>query len=365
MTKETTLPQPANTLAMAGDNTYNENSGQQYLAMEACLPLFESLSFGANATFVDYGCSQGAASMAVMQRLVSQLPSNSTATLVFNDLPSNDFNSLIKLLPNIKYFDSTKTIYPCIIPNSFYNPIMPQSTVDVAFALSSIHWLRQVPPPKSASESFEEFLRKRDSRNSAASHKDLIEFLNLRGREIKSGGKLIVAAPSPCADNEDGRITGNERLRCALFKAMENLIAVGKLPPNATAGIYPPNHVHTEQSFRAAINETGGVWKIEKVYSRVIPHPAYQTMLESQKGSRDTELHKAFERAYANTVVNWILAVFEPFMKSWWIEEGLNEEACEQVFKECSSLAKIEFVENAGAQLPVAQDFIFVRLNRY
>ncbi|KAK6510651.1 hypothetical protein TWF506_009753 [Arthrobotrys conoides] len=364
MTKEKTLPQPANTLAMAGDNTYNENSGQQYLAMEACLPLFEGLSFGPNATFVDYGCSQGAASMAVMQRLVSQLLPHSTATLVFNDLPSNDFNSLIKLLPTIKSFDSIKIIYPCIVPNSFYNPVMPQNTVDVAFALSSIHWLRELPPPKAATESFEEFIRTRNNRNSAASHKDLVEFLNLRGREIKPGGKLIVAVPSPCADNTDGRITGNERLRCALFIAMENLIATGRLPSNATAGVYPPNHVHTEQSFRAALNEAKNAWTIEKVYSRVIPHPAYQAMLESQKGVQDMGLKKTFEEAYAGTVVDWILAVFKPFMQSWWIEQGLNEEVCEQVFQECSDMAKIEFVNNAGAQLPVAQDFVFVRLNR-
>ncbi|KAK6529512.1 hypothetical protein TWF281_008683 [Arthrobotrys megalospora] len=364
MTKNGTSPRPANTLAMAGDNTYNENSGQQYLAMEASLPLFDDLSFGRDATFVDYGCSQGAASMAVMQRLVSRLPPYSTASVVFNDLPSNDFNSLIKLLPSISPLDPTITVYPCISPNSFYNSVAPACTVDVAFALSSIHWLRQVPPPKSAEESFEEYLRKRNTRNAAASHQDLVEFLNLRGREVKPGGKLIVAAPSPCADDIDGRISGNEKLRCALFKAMDILIAAGKLPANATAGVYPPNHVHTERSFRAAVTETGAMWTIEKVYSKVIPHPAYQSMLESRSIKEDTKIRNALREQYAGIVMDWMLAVFKPFMRTWWMEQGLEEGVCEQVFQECSEQAKVEFVKSGGAELPVAQDFVFVRLNR-
>ncbi|KAK6511614.1 hypothetical protein TWF481_000529 [Arthrobotrys musiformis] len=358
------MAQAANTLAMAGDNAYNENSGQQYLAMEASIPLFEGLNLETKATFVDYGCSQGAASMEVMRRLVSQLLPHSEATLVFNDLPSNDFNSLIKLLLATGSFDSTKTIYPCIAPNSFYNHVMPECTVDIAFALSSIHWLRQIPLPKEPTEGFEEYLRKRTNRNAAAAHKDLIEFLKLRGREVKPGGKLIVAAPSPCADNTDGRIAGNEKLRCALFQAMDILMDSGKLPPNASAGVYPPNHVHTQQSFQAAVNETEAMWVIEKAYDRVIPHPAYQAMLESQKGTQDIELHKSFEREYASDVVDWILAVFKPFMQKWWVEQGLDEGLCEGVFQECADLAKVEFVKSGGAALPVAQDFVFLRLNR-
>ncbi|KAK6335015.1 hypothetical protein TWF718_010457 [Orbilia javanica] len=364
MTKEKTPSQPTNTIAMAGDNEYNENSDQQYLAMKACLPLFEGLTFGPNATFVDYGCSQGAASMVVMQKLVSQLPPHSTVTVAFNDLPSNDFNSLIKLLPSIAPADSTKVIYPHIVPNSFYNPVMPNGTVDIAYAMSSIHWLRQMPLPKTASESFKEYLHRRSAENTIAAHKDLIEFLRLRGREVKPGGKLIVAAPSPCADDTDGRISGNEKLRLALFEAIDILMDAGKLPPNSADGIYPPSHVHTEQTFRAAVKETNSEWLVEDVYNQIVPHSAYQTMLESRKQTKDPQALENFEKAYASIVVDWMLAVFKPFMKSWWIGKGLEEGLCEEVFQECSNITKEEFVNSGGSRLPVAQDFVFVKLGR-
>ncbi|KAJ6258203.1 hypothetical protein Dda_7122 [Drechslerella dactyloides] len=343
----------------AGDNFYNENSDQQYLAMEASLPLFADLELGSNVTIADYGCSQGASSIAAMQKLIARLPAGSTATLVFNDLPSNDFNSLIKLLPNISPSDPTTIIYPSIAPNSFYNPVVPASTVDIAFALSSVHWLRQMPQQKLATESIEEYLSKRGARNSAASHRDLVEFLTLRSHEVKSGGKLILAAPSPTADNSDGRITGNEKLRLAVFKAMESLIEGGKLPVNAMDRIYPPSHVHSEETLRAAISETHGAWAVERVYSRVIPHPAYQSMVESQMKAEDEGTKVTATKIYARIAIDWILAVFKPFMKDWWMEQGVEEDRCEEVFQECSRLAKDEFWKNGGTKFPVAQDFVF------
>ncbi|KAF3905993.1 hypothetical protein ABW21_db0203944 [Orbilia brochopaga] len=369
------IAQPTNVFAMKGDNFYNENSGQQYLAMETSLPLFADLDLGgfliryleitgSNVTVVDYGCSQGASSTVAMQKLVSQLPLGSKATLVFNDLPANDFNSLIKLLPNISPSDSTTTIYTSIAPKSFYNPVVPDCTVDIGFAFSSVHWLREMPQPKLATEGIQEYLLNRAARNDKASHRDLVYFLTLRSHEVKSGGKLILAAPSPTADDNDGRVTGNNKLRLAVFEAIHRLIEKGELPANAMDQIYPPCHVHTENTVRAAVSETHGAWNLEKVYSRVIPHPGYETMLQSQKRSKGDEENVAAARLYAGTAVNWILAVFEPFMKGWWMEQGLDEDRCEEVFQECSRLAKEGFLNNGGSKYSVAQDMVFVRLGR-
>ncbi|KAK6340596.1 hypothetical protein TWF696_008922 [Orbilia brochopaga] len=332
--------------------------------MEASLPLFEDLELGSNVTIADYGCSQGASSATAMQKLVARLPTGSSATLIFNDLPSNDFNSLIKLLPKISSPDPTTTIYPSIAPNSFYNPVVPASTVDIAFALSSVHWLRQMPQPKPPTESIEEYLSKRAARNAEASHRDLVYFLTLRSREVKSGGNLILAAPSPTADDNDGRISGNEKLRLAVFTAIELLIKNGKLPVNAMDRIYPPSYVHTEETMQAAISETNGAWIIEKVYSRVIHHPAYHSMIESQKRAKNEDTKVVAAKEYANIAVDWILAVFGPFMKGWWIEQDVEESYCEQVFQECSRLAKEEFWKNGGTRCPIAQDFVFVRMGR-
>ncbi|KAJ6262569.1 Methyltransferase FUS9 [Drechslerella dactyloides] len=371
MNKDDTKPQTRcettqapNMLAMTGDNFYNENSDQQYLAMEASLPLFADLKLGSNVTIADYGCSQGASSITAMQMLVARLPAGSTATLIFNDLPSNDFNSLIKLLPTISPSDPTTTIYPSIAPTSFYNPVVPTSTVDIAFALSSVHWLREMPKPKSVAESIEEYLSKRSARNSEASHRDLVEFLTLRSSEVKNGGKLILAAPSPTADNSDGRVSGNEKLRLAVFKAIELLIEEGKLPTNAIDRIYPPSHVHSEETLRAAITETQGAWDVEKVYNRVIPHPAYQTMVESQMKAENEETKVNATKIYAKVAIDWILAVFKPFMTGWWMEQGIEESHCEELFQECSKKAKDEFWRNGGTEFPVAQDFVFMRLGR-
>ncbi|KAF3912415.1 hypothetical protein ABW20_dc0100139 [Dactylellina cionopaga] len=349
---------------MSGNNAYNENSGQQYLAMEASLPLFADLELGSNVTIADYGCSQGAASVAVMKRLVARLAPHSIVTLSFNDLPSNDFNSLIQLLPDIAPSDPTITIYHSISPQSFYEPVFANSTVDIAFALSSAHWMRQIPAPKPTNETAEEFLSKRRARNAPAAHRDLLEFLNLRGREIKPGGKLILAMPTPIADNNDGRISGNEKLRCAIFTAIGLLTDAGKLPIDAGAGVYPPAFVHTEETVRAAAAGTQTTWNVEKVYTKVVPHPAYQSMLELQAQTDDEGQKNAAAKRYSSIVLDWTLVVFKPFMLRWWMQRGLGAAKCEDAFQECSELAKEEFFMAGGAKFPVSQDFVFLRLGR-
>ncbi|EPS40216.1 hypothetical protein H072_5963 [Dactylellina haptotyla CBS 200.50] len=365
--KTSSLPARDNTLAMAGCNTYNENCGQQHQAMEASLPLFADINLsclGPNISIADYGCSQGATSLHVMQRIVAGLPPRSVATLLFNDLPSNDFNSLIKLLSNLAP-NPTTSMHPFIVPNSFYNHVFPPSTIDIAFALSAVHWLRELPPPKLPTETTEEYLSKRASRNDVSSHKDLVCFLNLRGYEIKPGGKFVLASPSPIADDSDGRKTGNTKLRLAIFRAMDILMEAGKLPSDASAGVYPPAHVHTKESLYAAVAETKMAWTIEDLYYRVVPHPAYIIMLDAQARAGSDETKKvAAAEVYAAVIVDWFLAVLKPFMLKWWIERGLTEDKGEMVFQECSQLAKKEVMRNGGVSYSVAQDYVFARLRR-
>ncbi|KAF3936694.1 hypothetical protein ABW19_dt0200539 [Dactylella cylindrospora] len=351
--------QDANTLAMTGGNVYNENCGQQHAAALAGLALFDEIEFGQNVTVVDYGCSEGGNSMPAMKHLISNLPSTSTALLTFNDLPSNDFTSLISLFPNI----SAPNVFHSIIPRSFYYPILPPSTVDIGFSMSSVNWLQNFPPAKAPNESVQEYLARRTGRNAPAAHKDLIAFLKLRGEEFKSGGKLILVAPSRDIEDE---IVGEKNLKglpYAVLGSMMKLVAMGKIPAEAVAGFNPPVYERSETEMNAAFEELKDTWQVEKYYKQMIPHPAIDKLREAHASATSEEEKVEASKEYAGTLVDWLLALFKGFVEKAWREAGVKEEEIGEVYAQFVAMAKEGLWRNGGDAM-LQHCYMFIRLRR-
>ena len=189
----------------------------------------------------DYGSSQGRNSLVPVQvaiRVLRQRVGPNRAISVFHiDQPSNDFNSLFEVLdadPD-RYVLEDVNVFPGAIGRSFYENVLPPSSVHLGWSSYAAVWLSRVPtliPGHFISLGSTGEVRADFARQGA---QDWETFLSLRAKELRSGGRLVVVLPALTDDgvsgfetlmneaNEvliemtnDGAITAEERARMAL-----------------------------------------------------------------------------------------------------------------------------------------------------
>ncbi|KAF5687022.1 benzoate carboxyl methyltransferase [Fusarium denticulatum] len=139
----------SNNMSMQGEGYYNENCTLQGLAIEKALSLLELPKYEGKAiTLADYGFSEGKNTVRLLANYLSNLPDISSATLVFNDTPFNDFSSLsrtIKANWSSLSQDGRLSISPLMVPQSFFGQVVPDDFVDAGFSFTALHWLQHMP----------------------------------------------------------------------------------------------------------------------------------------------------------------------------------------------------------------------------
>lgn len=107
----------------------------------------------------DLGCSSGPNTLSIIkdifqtiQGISHKIMHHSTEFRVyFNDLPTNDFNSIFKALPEFHKLlrQDRKNGLPSIFmggyPGSFYGRLFPNSYLHFVHSSYSLHWLSRVP----------------------------------------------------------------------------------------------------------------------------------------------------------------------------------------------------------------------------
>ncbi|KAF2607325.1 hypothetical protein F2Q68_00046068, partial [Brassica cretica] len=150
----------------------------------------------------DLGCATGPNTFSLVEDIIksidTSLQSNSTKPeflVFFNDLPSNDFNTLFTSLP------PDRSYFAVGVPGSFYSRILPQSSVHIVLTVGATHWLSSVP--KEVLDKSSKAWNKGKVHYSNASEevvkayeeqfgRDMERFLEARAKEIVSGGLLVV-----------------------------------------------------------------------------------------------------------------------------------------------------------------------------
>ncbi|XP_061360096.1 probable methyltransferase TCM_000336 [Gastrolobium bilobum] len=108
----------------------------------------------------DLGCSSGPNTLSVIkdifqaiQGISPKIKHHSTEFRVYlNDLPTNDFNSIFKALPEFHMLlmrDREYGVPPIFMggyPGSFYGRLFPNSYLHFVHSSHSLHWLSRVPP---------------------------------------------------------------------------------------------------------------------------------------------------------------------------------------------------------------------------
>ncbi|SVA38350.1 uncharacterized protein METZ01_LOCUS91204, partial [marine metagenome] len=166
-----------------------------------------------NFSFADMGCADGGTSLQMISQLITTLRSNNPNIEVkvhYTDQPNNDYNGLIQTVLGLghfpSYLETHKRVYPLFSANSFYNQILPDSSLDFGFSATAMHWLSKKPCNLSnhvhmVGAEGEEYLC-----FSEQGKKDWETILLHRARELRSGGQLVFL--NFCRDKK-GKYLGN------------------------------------------------------------------------------------------------------------------------------------------------------------
>jgi hypothetical protein len=204
---------------MEGEGAYNQHGKLPLEGAALALPLLEKavrdlkVECGEEAIVVaDYGSSQGKNSLVpillAIRCLRKRLGPARPISVVHIDQPSNDFNSLFEVLTSDpdRYVDLEPNIYAAAIGRSFYEKVLPSNSVHLGWCCYAAQWLSRTPasiPDHLISIRSTDGVRAEFERQAAL---DWEKFLELRARELRPGGRLLVVLPAMADDGQAGGI---------------------------------------------------------------------------------------------------------------------------------------------------------------
>lgn len=252
---------------MAGVGAYNRGAVVQSAQAVALIPLLEAAvrripvdQVGPPLVVADFGCSQGANSMAPMRAAIAALRERAGGDrpicVVHNDLPGNDYASLFTLLEQdpASYLRNAQGVFASAVGRSFFEQVLPPDTVTVGWSSNSVHWFNHVPhtapdawyPPDTAIPE----VRAGFERQSA---EDWRRFLKHRGMELRLGGRLLVMMGG--ADESGPTSWG--ALRRHLQAERAAILEAGALTEMQSARMLIPNRMRCRDEIVAPFGAEG------------------------------------------------------------------------------------------------------------
>jgi len=224
--------------------SYNEHSSiQSVIASSSNQALVDAVEMMAskvkldgrdNFVIADFGSSHGANSMEPMKTTIFAVRKHFSPTqpiaIYHTDLPKNDFNALFETIHSNKdsYMTlSTKyaSIHSFASASSFYQQILPPSSLHLGFSSTAVHWLSTFP-----CETEGIYYSQSNSENEIAiwreqAAKDWDEFLFHRSKELVPGGSLVISTPMT---DEEGNPTG-KNMSPIMSQVREEMLASGMI----------------------------------------------------------------------------------------------------------------------------------------
>ncbi|EEF40204.1 probable methyltransferase TCM_000336 isoform X1 [Ricinus communis] len=151
-----------------GENSYAKNSSFQkaasdmvkHITIKAVQEVYLALA-PESLGIADLGCSSGPNTLSIIKDIVLAIEEINCCKIksptpefrvYLNDLPTNDFNSVFKSLPDF-YSDLKKernggspSLFIAGYPGSFYGRLFPNNCLHFVYSSYSLHWLSKVPP---------------------------------------------------------------------------------------------------------------------------------------------------------------------------------------------------------------------------
>lgn len=247
--------------------TYTASSRLQASGLPPARALFEQAAAAVPLprapqpiAIADYGAATGYNSLlpigAAIAALRARTRPDHAILVAHTDLPGNDFSALFTTLnedPD-SYLAKDSATFASAVGRSFYQQILPSSSIALGWSSWATHWLSRLPAPIGdhihIAHSSDAGARRAFTRQAAEDWHDFVAF---RGRELAPGGRLVVLTLTA---DDDGQ-AGFGPLMDALWDALRALTDDGFLTPAELARMAIPTVGRTEKELRAPFAPSG------------------------------------------------------------------------------------------------------------
>jgi SAM dependent carboxyl methyltransferase len=215
VTEVSKLIQPA---PMEGKGAYNRSSSVQAVGSLPAIALLEQAARKVAlppspglVVIADYGSSEGHNSLVPMSaaiRMIRERVGHERAIFVFHtDLPGNDFTALFQTLTNDPdgYLRNDPAVFAAAVGRSYFQQILPASSVTLGWSAWAVQWLSQVPCaiPDQVQVAYSHDAPACSAFAEQAAE-DWRRFLGMRSRELRPRARLVVLTMAIDASGDFG-----------------------------------------------------------------------------------------------------------------------------------------------------------------
>jgi S-adenosylmethionine-dependent carboxyl methyltransferase len=252
---------------MEGKGAYNRSSSVQAVGSLPAVALLERAArtvplppFPELVAIADYGSSEGHNSlvpMAAAIRALRERIGKERAIFVFHtDLPGNDFTALFQTLANDpdSYLRNDPAVFAAAIGRSYFEQILPASSVTMGWSAWAVQWLSRVPCPipdqVQIAYSHDSAARSAFAQQAAD---DWRTFLAMRSGELRPGARLVVLTMAI----DDSGDFGYRPIPDAIYETLTDMVGRGLIRKEEFRRMVIPTVGRTRAQFTEPFVKTG------------------------------------------------------------------------------------------------------------
>jgi len=332
----------AGTGTMAGHGFYAEHSQPQHAAAAMGLDLLAAAAGRvplpddrSPIVLADLGAAEGRNSRVPMGVATDALRARTDAQVmvVHTDLPGNDWGTFFEVLsaddPRGGVAEPPGHVFSFAAGRSFYDRVVPDDTLSIAWTSSTLHWLSRAPSAIDG-HFFVQSSRDRGARERyrAQSVRDWERFLACRARELREGGAVVFVDTLM----GDDATMGAEALFDALQESIAAATGLGLVTDAAAGRLAYPAWFRTagelQSPFGAGVftSPGGGELELEVLEPQVLEDP----FLAAYGTSGDAD-------AYAAGQVAFLQGFLEPSFRAQLAGTGSSHDALAHVWADLHS----------------------------
>ncbi|KAI5003066.1 hypothetical protein ZWY2020_027716 [Hordeum vulgare] len=263
-----------------GETSYAHNSGIQIAEQTRMKPLIEAAIIeliSSTTTLVpgkmviaDMGCSTGPNALTLVSIAVKAIQDHCfqvqrpppEVCLLLNDLPTNDFNTVVKSLVMLRQ-SNEHVVVTGITPGSFYERLYTSCSLHLVCSSNSLHWLSKAPEDLSrnlipAYDINEDARRQRQhivlEAYARQFRKDFTLFLKLRAKELVPKGRMVVSLVGRRSDVTSTKFSYLSRTISQILSVM---VSEGVIDKEKFDSFYVPVYEPSSKEVREIIQEEG------------------------------------------------------------------------------------------------------------
>ncbi|KAM3354366.1 hypothetical protein ACQJBY_025189 [Aegilops geniculata] len=263
-----------------GETSYARNSSFQKAEQNRMKPLIEevitdlcsrtSTLLHGKIVIADLGCSSGPNALALVSTAINAIHNHCLQLqqpppeifVLLNDLPETDFNTVVKSLVTLRQ-SKNPVVVTGVAPGSFYERLFPSNSLHVVCASNSLQWLSKAPEDLTRNRipAFDiderarrEMLPMVREAYEQQFRKDFKLFLELRAKELVSGGRMVISLVGTRSDVIASKFSLFPGIVAQILSVM---VAEGVIDKAKFDSFYVPLHGPSIEEVREIIEEEG------------------------------------------------------------------------------------------------------------